>query len=87
MSDALSFAEIDGQHVELLPARTVLSLFSAGCGCKGGGGDGGTGGAGGNAQGGLGINILSGIGILGTGTASAGNATGGAGGSADGGRG
>lgn len=28
MSDALSFAEIDGQHVELLPARTVLSLFS-----------------------------------------------------------
>jgi hypothetical protein len=40
MSDALSFAEIDGQHVELLPARTVLSMFSAGgsggssgCGC------------------------------------------------------
>ena len=28
MSDALSFAEIDGQHVELLPARTVLSMFS-----------------------------------------------------------
>ncbi|MGH3754549.1 MAG: hypothetical protein ACRDRP_17985 [Pseudonocardiaceae bacterium] len=28
MSDALSFVEIDGQHVELLPARTVLSLFS-----------------------------------------------------------
>lgn len=27
MSDSLSFAEIDGQHVELLPARTVLSLF------------------------------------------------------------
>lgn len=25
MSDALSFAEIDGQHVELLPGRTVLS--------------------------------------------------------------
>lgn len=25
MSDALSFAEIDGQHIELLPARTVLS--------------------------------------------------------------
>ena len=89
MPNALSFAEIDGQHVELLPARTVLSLFSAGCGCKGGdgGGDGGKGGAGGDAQGGLGINILSGIGILGSGTASAGNATGGAGGSADGGRG
>ena len=34
MSDVLSFAEIDGQHVELLPARTVLSLFSTGsCGC------------------------------------------------------
>ncbi|MGH4023386.1 MAG: hypothetical protein ACRDRV_02245 [Pseudonocardiaceae bacterium] len=25
MSDALSFAEIDGQRVELLPARTVLT--------------------------------------------------------------
>jgi hypothetical protein len=49
MSDALSFAEIEGQHVELLPARTVLSLFSA-SGPKGGdagtGGQGGTGGAG-----------------------------------------
>ena len=32
MSDALSFAEIDGQHVELLPARTVLSLFTVGGG-------------------------------------------------------
>ena len=30
MHDALSFAEIDGLPVELLPARTVLSLFSAG---------------------------------------------------------
>ena len=30
MSDALSFAEIDGQHAELLPARTVLSLLSMG---------------------------------------------------------
>ena len=29
MSDAVSFAELDGQHVELLPARTVLSMFSA----------------------------------------------------------
>jgi hypothetical protein len=27
MSDALSFAEIYEQHVELLPARTVLSMF------------------------------------------------------------
>ncbi|MGH3989696.1 MAG: hypothetical protein ACRDTZ_20655 [Pseudonocardiaceae bacterium] len=30
MTDALNFAEIDAQHVELLPARTVLSLFSVG---------------------------------------------------------
>lgn len=28
MSDTLSFAELEEQHVELLPARTVLSLFS-----------------------------------------------------------
>jgi hypothetical protein len=32
MPDALSLSEIDGQHVELLPARTVLSLFSLGGG-------------------------------------------------------
>jgi len=29
MSDTVSFADFDGQHVELLPARTVLSMFSA----------------------------------------------------------
>jgi hypothetical protein len=29
MSDPMSFAELDEQHVELLPARTVLSMFSA----------------------------------------------------------
>jgi hypothetical protein len=29
MSDTVSFVELDGQHVELLPARTVLSMFSA----------------------------------------------------------
>jgi hypothetical protein len=81
MSDAVSFVEIDAQHVELLPTRTVMSMFSLG------GGDGGKGGNGGSAQGGLGINILSGIGILGTGSASAGDAFGGAGGSANGGRG
>jgi hypothetical protein len=88
MSDALSFAEIDGQHVELLPARTVLSMFSAGgcCSGHGGGGDGGTGGHGGSANGGLGINLLSGIGVLGTGSASAADAAGGNGGSANGGR-
>ena len=32
MSDALSFVQMDGEHVELLPARTVLSLF---CGITG----------------------------------------------------
>jgi hypothetical protein len=30
MFDALSFAEIDGQHAELLPARSVMSLFAIG---------------------------------------------------------
>ncbi|MGQ0719847.1 MAG: hypothetical protein ACT4NP_21500 [Pseudonocardiales bacterium] len=28
MSDTVSFSELDGQRVELLPARTVLSTFS-----------------------------------------------------------
>ncbi|MGH3918286.1 MAG: hypothetical protein ACRDSG_04470 [Pseudonocardiaceae bacterium] len=28
MSDATSIAKLDGQHVELLPARTLLSLLS-----------------------------------------------------------
>jgi hypothetical protein len=28
MSDTANFAEFDEQHVELLPARTVLSMFS-----------------------------------------------------------
>ncbi|MGH3684552.1 MAG: hypothetical protein ACRDQ9_06015 [Pseudonocardiaceae bacterium] len=52
MSDVLSFAEIVGQHIELLPARTVLSLFSAGGGPRGGNaGDGGQGGTGGAAHG------------------------------------
>lgn len=30
MSEALVPAELDGQHVELLPARTVLSMFAQG---------------------------------------------------------
>ena len=34
----LSFAEIDSQHVELLPARTAMSLFNLGGCCSGGGG-------------------------------------------------
>ena len=50
MTDALNFAEIDGQHVELLPARTVLSLFTVG-GPEGGDGYGGDGGQGGDAKG------------------------------------
>jgi hypothetical protein len=74
MFDAMSFGEIDGQHVELLPARTVLSLFATG------GSTGGAGGAGGGANGGVGVNVLSGIGVLGTGSASGGDAAGGAGG-------
>ncbi|MDQ4104717.1 MAG: hypothetical protein M3186_13785, partial [Actinomycetota bacterium] len=78
MSDVLSFAEIDGQHLELLPARTVMSTFTMG------GGDGGTGGAGGSGQGGIGVNLLN-INVLGTQVNSAGNGVGGAGGSADGG--
>ena len=73
MSDAVSFVEIDGQHVELLPARTVMSMFHAGN----------SGGNGGNGQGGVGVNLLAGIGVLGTGAASAGDGAGGDGGSAD----
>jgi hypothetical protein len=50
MSDALSFVEIAGQHVELLPARTILSLLSTGgFACEGGGE-----GAGGHGYGGYG---------------------------------
>ncbi|MGH3883094.1 MAG: hypothetical protein ACRDRY_16760 [Pseudonocardiaceae bacterium] len=47
MSDTHSFA--DGQHVELLPPRTVMSLFSAS-------GDAGTPGAGGQGDPGTGHN-------------------------------
>ncbi len=72
MSDAVSFAEIDEQHVELLPERTVMStIFLA---------EGETGGAGGNGAGGIGANVLGGIGILSPGTANVGNGYGGAGG-------
>jgi hypothetical protein len=81
MSDALSFVEIDGQHVELLPARTVMSMFRAG-----GGGDGGQGGAGGKGTGGIGLNVLN-IDVLGDQTNSAADGVGGNGGSANGGRG
>ena len=67
MLDTLSFAELDAQHVELLPARTVLStlFIDMGGGSTGDNNNGGkhinihknihnvthTGGAGGNASG------------------------------------
>ncbi|MGH3898011.1 MAG: hypothetical protein ACRDTA_07085 [Pseudonocardiaceae bacterium] len=35
MSDVMSFAELGEQYVELLPARTVLSLLPAGTGANG----------------------------------------------------
>ncbi|HEY6422225.1 MAG TPA: hypothetical protein VIY28_03045 [Pseudonocardiaceae bacterium] len=47
MSDAMSCAELDGQQVELLPARTVLSLFTMGST----GSDGGHGASGSDGQG------------------------------------
>lgn len=77
MSDALSFAEIDGQHMELLPARTVMSTFTMG------GGDGGTS-SGGNGQGGVNAPILSGRAILGTVNYVGGSGIGGASGAAGG---
>ena len=50
MSDTVNFAELNEQHVELLPPRTVLSMFIAG--------DGGVGGNGTDAAGGIGGNFL-----------------------------
>jgi len=60
MSDALSFAEIDAQRVDLLPARTVLSLMGSIVKTGGGncGGAGGVGGNGGAAYGGIGVQAL-----------------------------
>ena len=58
MSDSLSMIEIDGQRIELLPARTVLStigIAKAGGQC---GGNGGVGGNGGDAYGGIGVQAL-----------------------------
>jgi hypothetical protein len=72
MSDAVSFAEIDEQHVELLPTRTVMStIFLAEGGSAGDGGDG---------VGGVGASLLSGIGILAPGNSYAGTGIGGPGG-------
>lgn len=81
MSDFFSFTEINGQHVELLPARTVLSMVSMNGQC---GGNGGHGGNGGDGEGGLGINLLN-IDLIGDQTNSAANGYGGNGGSANGG--
>jgi hypothetical protein len=49
MSDNLTFAELEAQQVELLPARTVLSLISLG--------KPGTGGTGGTCKPGIGYNF------------------------------
>jgi hypothetical protein len=83
MSEALSFTEIDGQHVELLSARTVLSagIIKTGGVC---GGQGGHGGNGGNGTGGIGVNLLNII-LQHTQNNDAGNGYGGAGGDANGG--
>ena len=86
MSDALSFVEIDGQHVELLPARTVMSLLHTGGENGGRGGNAGHGGNGGAGRGGIGVNLLN-IDLFGDQTNSAGDGVGGAGGNADGGNG
>ena len=85
----LSFAEIDSQHVELLPARTVMSLFTLGGkgDIKGHGGAGGSGAGGpvacvvsiGNASVGLGA-ILGAGSADGTGSSCNSAGTGGAGG-------
>ncbi|MGH3831878.1 MAG: hypothetical protein ACRDRS_15770 [Pseudonocardiaceae bacterium] len=50
MFDALSFGEIDGQHAELLPARTVLTVRGSRGGGAGRGGNGGVGGDGGTGR-------------------------------------
>ena len=83
MSDALSFAELDGLHLELLPARTVLSTVTGNTG--GAGGEGGTGGITGNTNGGGGTQINSAANGFGGdgGRANGGSANGGAGGGFD----
>jgi hypothetical protein len=86
----LNFAEIDSQHVELLPARTVMSLFTLGGkggGINGVGGSGGAGAAGpvscvvsiGNLSAGVGLILGSGA-ADGTGSSCNSAGTGGAGG-------
>ena len=84
MFDALSFGEIEDQHVELLPARTVLSTIRVKSGGACVGGHGGTGGNGGEGEGGLGVNLLN-IVLFDEQHNEAANGYGGAGGSANGG--
>jgi hypothetical protein len=83
----LSFADIDSQHVELLPARTVMSMFTFGGDINGKGGHGGSGKGGtvsclisiGNLP--LGLGALLGSGAAdGSGTSCSSFGTGGAGG-------
>ena len=72
MADALSFVEIGREHVELLPARTVLSMVGMhNVNCSGGEG-----------EGGIGINLLNIGSVLGHAdqTNNAGNGIGGNGG-------
>jgi hypothetical protein len=52
MLDTLTFSELEAQEVELLPARTVLSLIRMGGSGGGSGGGGGGGGGGGHMGGG-----------------------------------
>jgi hypothetical protein len=85
MSDALSFVEADSQHVELLPARTLMSILHTNA-SGGRGGNAGEGGKGGQGRGGIGLNILN-IDLFGDQTNDAGDGTGGAGGNAAGGTG
>ena len=76
MSEALSFAELDEQHVELLPGRTVLSLLSLSRG------PGGTNGHNGSSHNGIGLGSGTNTNIGGTQINIAGKGIGGAGGSA-----
>jgi hypothetical protein len=50
MLEALLFTEIERQHLELLPARTVMSMFVLAASASGNAGDTGVAGKDGNAQ-------------------------------------
>lgn len=83
-SEVLGSSELDGQYVELLPQRTVLSLFSSIGGGRGG--EGGLGGPGGVGRGGLGANLIN-VNLFGDQTNPAGTGYGGVGGAGTGGAG